>query len=212
MRFLEKTVDAYTPDKMSGDPLDDGSISQGTPAWSSAYADPLSVQKTFLEAIHGHADGIIDFRAIREGQTRRIECSTIDETLKVIAAHDGWNCYVGVAKRRLSAQAFAKAEAEREPDPKKRHKAGGKHNLSQLSALFVDIDLDDDDSLGHKHEMDIRFEQMPIDPCWAMWPGGRRSNPSGVSSPAHTRRSPAPPCPTCSPVCLRKIVPRRLTR
>ena len=139
---------------------------------------PPSIWANFLSTIHGDAAGIIDLRFIDEDRTRRIEAHSIEQAVNAIGPRLGTNCYVGVSRRRLPAMDFDRIEAKREPDPKKRRKAGGKHNLSQLSALWVDWDfsvdyIDEDDRRGHREEVEIRLEQMaPCPPALVVWSGG----------------------------------------
>ncbi len=133
---------------------------------------PVSMQRSFLETIHGETTGILDLRFIRETMTHRIECSTIDDALALIAEREGWNCYVGIARRRLTSDEIAKASADSEGDAINPVKPGGKANLSELAALWVDIDLDQDDIIGHRHEMEIKLEQLPVEPSMIVWSGG----------------------------------------
>ncbi|MBY0399044.1 RepB family DNA primase [Myxococcota bacterium] len=82
-----------------------------------------------------------------------------------IASRLDWNVYFGVATRRLPKNEFDRLEAVREPVAKRRRAAGGKTNLAQLSALWVDWDpsddyIDDDDRRGHREAFEIQLETM----------------------------------------------------
>lgn len=139
---------------------------------------PELVWVEFLSSIHADdTAGLIDLRFIREGQVRRVECTKIAEAIAEIGNHLDWNCYVGIAKRRLPAAEFDRLEAEREPDPKRRQKAGGKRNLAEVAAFWVDWDpddtyIDDDDALGHREDFLIRLEQCPTGPPSSLvWSG-----------------------------------------
>lgn len=143
----------------------------------AGYPQPEPMWREFLETVVGPSNGIIDLRFIREPYRQRIEAHSIDEAVIAIGTRLDWNCYFGVATRRISKVGFDRLEAEREPDPKKRRGAGGKHNLAQLGAFWLDWDpaksyIDSDDAMGHREEFLLSLESIaPCHPHLIVWSG-----------------------------------------
>jgi hypothetical protein len=166
----------------------------------SGYADPEPIWREFLETVVGPCAGLIELRFIREPTTHRVECRSIDEAVAAIGSRLDWNVYFGVATRRLPKIEFDRLEAQREPDPRKRRGAGGKANLAQLGAVWVDWDpaksyIDSDDAIGHREEFLISLESIaPCHPHLITWSGAGFhcywlfQEPEDVSTPDAVRR------------------------
>ena len=143
----------------------------------AGIADPETGWSAFLSTVIAPCDGIIDLRFIRETTTHRTEAQSVDEAVAIIGSRLDWNVYYGVATRRLPAAEFNRLEREREPNPKKHRGAGGKTNLAQLGAVWIDWDpakfyVDSDDAIGHREEFLLSLETMaPCHPHLIVWSG-----------------------------------------
>lgn len=135
------------------------------------------VDRGFLDLLFGSTAGYLDLRALSvEGRLprQRFVSSTEEAALRLrsVAAEVGTNLYVGIATRRDAT-------------------SGGKDNLCQLSAVWVDVDYAEE---GDAEALEIRLERFPLRPSMRVSSGGGQhvywllAEPIDVDSPGAVQR------------------------
>jgi hypothetical protein len=107
----------------------------------------------FLKTLFCDESAWIDVRHILEGDVRREPCHGRAAALAEIqrAAELARNVYVGVASRRNGLRG---------------KRAGGKKNLRDVAALWVDVDHREE---GDRELLEVTLESFPLPPSMRIW-------------------------------------------
>ncbi len=121
---------------------------------SAPLLEPIEQRRRLLGMLFGGAHGVLDLRFIApDGRVNRISVRDGDDAEHVIAARNGGqeNHYFGVATRRSPGG------------------GGGKDNLQSATALWIDVDFEDE---SNQDALEIVLKTFPLRPTARVWTGG----------------------------------------